>query len=203
MLEAVKSKLPSPPQFLLCILPERKNSDLYGCCLRANQSWFLLKFTFIVLYKNDWNPFFISLFSGNFPYWRPLEEKEFIRSWNCYTMHCSYKDQWSVPHQCALENQCKGKFELTKGFYSNCLLTPDWLINTSSMCGASLHSWVVWIPFWLWSFPLYYLRFQKSPQSLSEWMSLMAHLDEQTFHPLQRYSKIMLLILYRLLISKS
>ncbi|OIT40115.1 PREDICTED: protein argonaute 4A-like [Nicotiana attenuata] len=38
MLEAVKSKLPSPPQFLLCILPERKNSDLYGPWKRRNLS---------------------------------------------------------------------------------------------------------------------------------------------------------------------
>jgi hypothetical protein len=30
MFEHAKSKLPGPPEFLLCLLPERKNSDLYG-----------------------------------------------------------------------------------------------------------------------------------------------------------------------------
>ncbi|KAH9607290.1 hypothetical protein KSS87_022502 [Heliosperma pusillum] len=30
MMENVKSKLPGPPQLLLCVLPERKNSDIYG-----------------------------------------------------------------------------------------------------------------------------------------------------------------------------
>nr|AJP06231.1 AGO5 [Pinus tabuliformis] len=30
MLNQMKSRLPKPPHFLLCILPERKNSDLYG-----------------------------------------------------------------------------------------------------------------------------------------------------------------------------
>ena len=30
MFEEVQSKLPGQPQFILCILPERKNSDLYG-----------------------------------------------------------------------------------------------------------------------------------------------------------------------------
>lgn len=30
MFELVQSKLPGAPQFLLCLLPERKNSDLYG-----------------------------------------------------------------------------------------------------------------------------------------------------------------------------
>ena len=30
MFEQVKSKLPGAPKFLLCILAERKNSDVYG-----------------------------------------------------------------------------------------------------------------------------------------------------------------------------
>ncbi|XP_057954580.1 protein argonaute 16 isoform X2 [Malania oleifera] len=30
MFEQIIAKLPSPPQFLLCVLPERKSSDLYG-----------------------------------------------------------------------------------------------------------------------------------------------------------------------------
>lgn len=33
MIEMLKSKLPSPPQFLLCVLPERKNCDIYGMWL--------------------------------------------------------------------------------------------------------------------------------------------------------------------------
>lgn len=30
MFEQVKTKLPGAPKFLLCILAERKNSDVYG-----------------------------------------------------------------------------------------------------------------------------------------------------------------------------
>ena len=33
MLSQMKSRLPRPPQFLLCILPKRKNIDLYGDCV--------------------------------------------------------------------------------------------------------------------------------------------------------------------------
>ncbi|ESW13558.1 hypothetical protein PHAVU_008G206600 [Phaseolus vulgaris] len=36
MLEFVQSKLPGAPQFLLCLLPERKNSDLYGPWKKRN-----------------------------------------------------------------------------------------------------------------------------------------------------------------------
>ncbi|XP_052203898.1 protein argonaute 4-like [Diospyros lotus] len=36
MFEEIQSKLPGAPQFLLCILPERKNSDLYGPWKRKN-----------------------------------------------------------------------------------------------------------------------------------------------------------------------
>ncbi|KAG6605852.1 Protein argonaute 4, partial [Cucurbita argyrosperma subsp. sororia] len=36
MFEEVQSKLPGQPQFLLCLLPERKNSDLYGPWKRKN-----------------------------------------------------------------------------------------------------------------------------------------------------------------------
>lgn len=32
MFEEVQSKLPGPPKFLLCLLPERKNCDIYGLC---------------------------------------------------------------------------------------------------------------------------------------------------------------------------
>lgn len=38
MFEIIKQKLPGPPQFLLCILPERKNSDIYGPWKRKNLS---------------------------------------------------------------------------------------------------------------------------------------------------------------------
>ena len=33
MLSQMKSRIPSPPQFFLCILPQRKNNDLYGDCV--------------------------------------------------------------------------------------------------------------------------------------------------------------------------
>ncbi|KAK9912338.1 hypothetical protein M0R45_036206 [Rubus argutus] len=38
MFEYIKSKLPGPPQLLLCILSERKNSDIYGPWKRKNLS---------------------------------------------------------------------------------------------------------------------------------------------------------------------
>ncbi|KAJ8436293.1 hypothetical protein Cgig2_023344 [Carnegiea gigantea] len=36
MFEDVQSKLPGPPKFLLCLLPERKNYDLYGPWKKKN-----------------------------------------------------------------------------------------------------------------------------------------------------------------------
>lgn len=33
MFEQIQTKLPSPPDFILCVLPERKNSDIYGTVL--------------------------------------------------------------------------------------------------------------------------------------------------------------------------
>lgn len=30
MFEIVRAKLPGPPEFLLCVLPEKKNSEIYG-----------------------------------------------------------------------------------------------------------------------------------------------------------------------------
>ncbi|XP_043688821.1 protein argonaute 16-like [Telopea speciosissima] len=36
MFEQIRAKLPGPPQFLLCVLPERKNSDIYGPWKRKN-----------------------------------------------------------------------------------------------------------------------------------------------------------------------
>ncbi|GAY50846.1 hypothetical protein CUMW_129820 [Citrus unshiu] len=36
MFDEIQSKLPGAPQFLLCLLPERKNSDLYGPWKRKN-----------------------------------------------------------------------------------------------------------------------------------------------------------------------
>nr|AGS47796.1 argonaute 9 [Salvia miltiorrhiza] len=40
MFEEVQSKLPGPPRFLLCLLPERKNCDIYGPWKRKNLSDF-------------------------------------------------------------------------------------------------------------------------------------------------------------------
>nr|XP_010943243.1 protein argonaute 16 [Elaeis guineensis]XP_029116515.1 protein argonaute 16 [Elaeis guineensis] len=36
MIEQIKARLPGPPEFLLCVLPERKNSDIYGPWKRKN-----------------------------------------------------------------------------------------------------------------------------------------------------------------------
>ncbi|OAY67541.1 Protein argonaute 16, partial [Ananas comosus] len=36
MFEKIKAQLPGPPQFLLCVLPERKNSDIYGPWKKKN-----------------------------------------------------------------------------------------------------------------------------------------------------------------------
>lgn len=40
MFEEIQSKLPGAPQFLLCLLPERKNSDLYGPWKKKNLAEF-------------------------------------------------------------------------------------------------------------------------------------------------------------------
>ncbi|KAK8498367.1 hypothetical protein V6N12_032919 [Hibiscus sabdariffa] len=40
MFEEIQSKLPGAPQFLLCLLPDRKNSDLYGPWKRKNLAEF-------------------------------------------------------------------------------------------------------------------------------------------------------------------
>ncbi|MBA0764027.1 hypothetical protein Gotri_013403 [Gossypium trilobum] len=40
MFEDIQSKLPGAPQFLLCLLPDRKNSDLYGPWKKKNLSEF-------------------------------------------------------------------------------------------------------------------------------------------------------------------
>ncbi|CAL5378324.1 unnamed protein product [Camellia sinensis] len=42
MIKDIQSRLPGAPQFLLCLLPERKNSNLYGL--------FDLIYTFITLF---------------------------------------------------------------------------------------------------------------------------------------------------------
>lgn len=49
MFEQIKSKLPGAPKFLLCILPDRKNCELYGwfifgyhCYPSINLPYFLL-----------------------------------------------------------------------------------------------------------------------------------------------------------------
>ncbi|XP_058081084.1 protein argonaute 16-like [Magnolia sinica] len=36
MFEQIRARLPGPPQFLLCVLPERKNSDIYGPWKKKN-----------------------------------------------------------------------------------------------------------------------------------------------------------------------
>ncbi|OMO85368.1 Argonaute/Dicer protein, PAZ [Corchorus capsularis] len=59
MFDDIQSKLPGAPQFLLCLLPDRKNSDLYGPWKRKNlaefdivtQSWRTL---FYVVSSRQW-----------------------------------------------------------------------------------------------------------------------------------------------------
>ncbi|XP_076926586.1 protein argonaute 16-like [Bidens hawaiensis] len=41
MFEAMEQTLPGQPQFLLCILPERKHSDIYGFCPSLSSSVFI------------------------------------------------------------------------------------------------------------------------------------------------------------------
>lgn len=49
MFEEVQSKLPGQPQFLLCLLPERKNSDLYGKVLIHTLNVIILEVKLFVL----------------------------------------------------------------------------------------------------------------------------------------------------------
>jgi eukaryotic translation initiation factor 2C len=37
MFEQVRNKLPDVPEFLLCVLAERKNSDIYGWLILLNR----------------------------------------------------------------------------------------------------------------------------------------------------------------------
>lgn len=37
MFEQMREKLSEPPKFILCVLPERKNSDIYGIFYPENQ----------------------------------------------------------------------------------------------------------------------------------------------------------------------
>uniref|UniRef100_A0A2P2LXH8 Argonaute 4 family protein n=1 Tax=Rhizophora mucronata TaxID=61149 RepID=A0A2P2LXH8_RHIMU len=47
MFEEIQSKLPGAPKFLLCLLPERKNSDVYGLCADLFFGWQLCSFGII------------------------------------------------------------------------------------------------------------------------------------------------------------
>lgn len=35
MFKQIKAKLPGPPEFILCVLPEKKNSDIYGLFFKS------------------------------------------------------------------------------------------------------------------------------------------------------------------------
>lgn len=66
MIEKLKSAyLEDLPQFLLCILQQRKKSYFYG-----------LLPVYLYSYTNCWNVFFNNL-TGNFPIEGPMEEKDF------------------------------------------------------------------------------------------------------------------------------
>lgn len=47
MFEEIQAKLPGAPKFLLCLLPERKNCDLYGLCNRVTSFQQLRYHTYI------------------------------------------------------------------------------------------------------------------------------------------------------------
>lgn len=49
MFEQIMSKLPGPPQFLLCVLPERKSSDIYG--IETLHLYFILWLTVYLVLK--------------------------------------------------------------------------------------------------------------------------------------------------------
>lgn len=50
MFEIIKEKLDRPPEFILCILPERKNSDLYGS----------VTYKYIYIYMHIYHIFLVS-----------------------------------------------------------------------------------------------------------------------------------------------
>lgn len=52
MFEIVRDKLPGPPEFLLCVLAEKKNSEIYGMsvycfldlpCLQSSDKFYIVK----------------------------------------------------------------------------------------------------------------------------------------------------------------
>ncbi|XP_075648598.1 serine/threonine-protein kinase Nek3-like [Castanea sativa] len=51
MFEDIQSKLPGAPQFLLCLLPERKNSDLYGRVILSIPTFTVLIASMLVFYR--------------------------------------------------------------------------------------------------------------------------------------------------------
>ncbi|KAM4116821.1 hypothetical protein ACB094_02G078400 [Castanea mollissima] len=51
MFEDIQSKLPSAPQFLLCLLPERKSSNLYGRAILSIPTFTVLIASMLVFYR--------------------------------------------------------------------------------------------------------------------------------------------------------
>lgn len=64
MFEQILAKLPGEPQFILCVLPERKNCDIYGMAL-------------LLIMDNQTTPQFDHVISlCSYTFYRTLEEKK-------------------------------------------------------------------------------------------------------------------------------
>ena len=58
MFERLQEKLPGEPEFILCVLPERKCSDLYGMIFVHGYLWFCcVPLAFASLYAWPTSPF--------------------------------------------------------------------------------------------------------------------------------------------------
>ncbi|PPR83820.1 hypothetical protein GOBAR_AA36891 [Gossypium barbadense] len=55
MFDQIIAKLPGPPEFILCVLPVRKNSDIYGMAFPVDFfSYLVSQLTFSMLYQGPW-----------------------------------------------------------------------------------------------------------------------------------------------------
>lgn len=144
MFEQIQSKLPGKPQFLLCLLPERKNSDVYGWTFNLLTFSPLHLFYFCNIF---WLMIFISLS-------RPMEAEKSFWVWDCDSMHCPYKSKWSIPNKCSFKDQCKG----TRSLSGNVIFFPPFL--WSYLLNSVLSAW--WIKFNVncWKITFYSCGFQ-------------------------------------------
>lgn len=55
MFDQIIAKLPGPPEFILCVLPVRKNSDIYGMAFPVDFfSYLAIQLTFSMLCQGPW-----------------------------------------------------------------------------------------------------------------------------------------------------